>query len=302
MNNKTTQLTLFSDAPKHVGGRKKKQEYAEFVGKFAPKLTTDDCYTPPAVYEAVLEWVKRNCDVEGCNVLRPFFPGGNFEAVDYKENDVVIDNPPFSIVTKITRWYMERGIRFFLFAPYLTIFQPGRLCTSIVCSCPVVYENGAEVNTCFVSNMFGDVCAMTAPDLKQAIDEAQKATAAAPLPKYRYPAHVLRATDLGKYASRGIHFCVMKSEAHFITRLDSQGHKGVFGGGYLLSDRLAAERLAAERLAATECVEWKLSDRERAIVSKLNRQNNEQDDLRPGAADQADRLDDHAAAQAATGR
>ena len=30
--------------------------YDEFVEKFKPKLTTDDCYTPPVVYEAVADW------------------------------------------------------------------------------------------------------------------------------------------------------------------------------------------------------------------------------------------------------
>ena len=34
----------------------KSQSYDEFVDKFKPKLTTDDCYTPPIVYEAVLKW------------------------------------------------------------------------------------------------------------------------------------------------------------------------------------------------------------------------------------------------------
>ena len=32
------------------------EEYAAFVEKFKPKKTTDDCYTPPAVYEAVLNY------------------------------------------------------------------------------------------------------------------------------------------------------------------------------------------------------------------------------------------------------
>lgn len=32
------------------------EEYTEFVDKFKPKLTTDDCYTPPLVYDAVRDW------------------------------------------------------------------------------------------------------------------------------------------------------------------------------------------------------------------------------------------------------
>lgn len=31
-------------------------EYEAFVDKFKPKLTTDDCYTPPEVYEVVKNW------------------------------------------------------------------------------------------------------------------------------------------------------------------------------------------------------------------------------------------------------
>ena len=30
------------------------KEYEDFVEKFKPKKTTDDCYTPPNVYEEVL--------------------------------------------------------------------------------------------------------------------------------------------------------------------------------------------------------------------------------------------------------
>lgn len=33
------------------------EEYKQFVEKFKPKKTTDDCYTPPEVYEAVKQWV-----------------------------------------------------------------------------------------------------------------------------------------------------------------------------------------------------------------------------------------------------
>ena len=40
----------------------KSQSYDEFVDKFKPKLTTDDCYTPPLVYEAVLKWCRDNKD------------------------------------------------------------------------------------------------------------------------------------------------------------------------------------------------------------------------------------------------
>lgn len=47
------------------------ETYEEFVDKFKPKKTTDDCYTPPSVYTVI------------------------------SDGAVVLDNPPFSILTSI---------------------------------------------------------------------------------------------------------------------------------------------------------------------------------------------------------
>lgn len=33
-------------------------DYDGFVEKFKPNKTTDDCYTPPAVYDAILGWIQ----------------------------------------------------------------------------------------------------------------------------------------------------------------------------------------------------------------------------------------------------
>ena len=41
-------------------------EYEAFVDKFKPKLTTDDCYTPPEVYEVVKNWACAKPVTPGC--------------------------------------------------------------------------------------------------------------------------------------------------------------------------------------------------------------------------------------------
>jgi hypothetical protein len=121
MADEIKQLDLFGEEvrprAKYVQGQVGKDDYGEFVEKFKAKLTTDDCYTPVEVYEAVLGWLREKVDIEGCNIVRPFCPGGDYEAYDYKEDDVVVDNPPFSILARILRFYQGRGIRFFLFGP-----------------------------------------------------------------------------------------------------------------------------------------------------------------------------------------
>ena len=102
-------------------------EYRAFVDKFKPKKTTDDCYTPPEIYEVVKNWACREYGIDPSCIVRPFWPGASYEDYDYPEGCVVLDNPPFSIITKICTDYMRAGIRFFLFAPYLTNFSGGVL-------------------------------------------------------------------------------------------------------------------------------------------------------------------------------
>ena len=130
--------------------------YEEFVEKFKPKLTTDDCMTPPEVYDTVRDWVCEEYGIDQAGIIRPFWPGEDYQTQDYPEGCVVLDNPPFSILSTIIAWYQERGIRFFLFAPTLTAFS-GRKnlmdVNHIVCDCDIEYENGAIVHTSFVSNL-----------------------------------------------------------------------------------------------------------------------------------------------------
>ena len=245
-------------------------DYDGFVEKSKPKKTTDDCYTPQPVYDAILGWVRENADIEGREIVRPFYPGGDYEHYDYPDGCVVIDNPPFSIISRIARFYTTNNISFFLFAPYLTLFSAkGIEWTSIVCFCDIEYENGARVKTDFISNLFGDIRIMTAPKLHWRVKNAQdKAKQPKTLPKYTYPDNVASSALLGRIAPY-VDFQVKASECLQVSRLDCQGSKGIFGGGFLLSDKKAAERKAAERKAAVNVIEWHLSEREKAIIKNL---------------------------------
>ena len=74
-------------------------EYDEFVEKFKPKKTTDDCYTPPEVYEVIKDWACAEYGIDPSKVVRPFYLGGDYESFDYGGGKVVVDNPPFSILS-----------------------------------------------------------------------------------------------------------------------------------------------------------------------------------------------------------
>lgn len=90
----------------------KGETYEQFVEKFKPKKTTDDCYTPPLIYDGVADWVCTEYGINRDAFCRPFYPGGDYETFDYT-GKIVVDNPPFSILSKILRFYIERNINFF---------------------------------------------------------------------------------------------------------------------------------------------------------------------------------------------
>ena len=269
------QLNLFGEPVRekaeYIQGLVGKDNYEEFLAKFDAPKTTDDCYTPVEVYDAVLGWLRERVDIEGCNIVRPFFPGGDYEAYDYGDNDVVVDNPPFSILSKIVRFYVERGVRFLLFAPQLTLLPKSPLpVTAIGCAVTVEYANGAKVNTGFLTNLFGDVAAMSAPDLRKAVMEAQDgARRPKAMPVYRYPDEVLTASMLGYMSVHGVEFSLSRGEvAARVSSLASQRAcgKAIYGGGWLISERAAAEKAAAEKAKA---IVWELSPAEREAVRRI---------------------------------
>ena len=257
-------------------------EYQAFVDKFKQKKTTDDCYTPAPVYDAIADFVAKEYGVERERFVRPFYPGEDYQGFAYDPGAIVVDNPPFSILAEIVAWYAERGVRFFLFAPTLTLFSSSSAssCTAIPCGVTITYENGANVNTSFLTNLEPeDVRIHTLPRLYEAVKAANDANLAETrkeLPKYVYPDEVLTAAAAYRLCKYGQELVLKKSETERIGALDAQKESGasIFGNGYLLSERAAAERAAAERAsilssgeAAVSC--WKLSDRELEIVRRL---------------------------------
>ena len=250
------------------------EDYKEFLDKFEAKKTTDDCYTPDNIYEAVANWCASEYGVDKSRFVRPFFPGGDYQNYKYTKDCIVVDNPPFSILAEILAFYSEKGIRFFLFAPALTLFSGRNLdLTYLPVGVSVTYENGANVSTSFITNM-DNVIIRSVPDLyavvEAANDENLKAMRKA-LPKYSYPDHVVTAAMVNRYSKYGVEWVLPKGKGVRIAGLDSQKDedKVIFGGGYLISDNAAKERAAAERAASERVTQWRLSDRELDIIRGL---------------------------------
>ncbi|MBO7314898.1 MAG: ParB N-terminal domain-containing protein [Alistipes sp.] len=260
--------------------REEDEEYQAFLAKFEAAKTTDDCYTPELVYEAVAKWVEDEYGVKRDNFVRPFFPGGDYQNEKYPKGAIVVDNPPFSILAEIITFYKERNIKFFLFAPALTLFSSSSSssCTCLPLNVGIIYANGANVCTSFVTNLEDEGLRLrSAPTLYTAIFEANKENMKQQkkeLPKYSYPPHLITASFVGALSRYGIDFSVPVNESECVSQLDSQKDtkKAIFGRGYIISDLLKAEREKAEREKAEreKAERWELSEREREIIRKLN--------------------------------
>ena len=255
------------------------EEYNEFLDKFENKKTTDDCYTPDLVYDAVADWVAKEYGVERTRFVRPFYPGGDYQKYKYAEDAIVVDNPPFSILAEILKWYEAQKVPYFLFGPALTLFSSAAssCCCAIPVGVSVTYENGAVVNTSFLTNLEAeDLRVRTAPDLYKVVDAANREWAAGlhkSLPKYLYPDEVITCAMMARWSKYGIDFRATVSETAPCSALDAQKKEGkaIFGKGFLLSERAAAERAAAARAAAERAAatRWPLSEREKEIVRSL---------------------------------
>lgn len=246
-------------------------DYESFVAKFKdnPK-TTDDCYTPQDVYEAVVKYVGTITDLEGKEILRPFYPGGDYVNAEYPEDGVVIDNPPFSMFTKICKFYTENEIPFFLFGPGMTILNVCKYCTAVIVNRAVEFANGAKVPLNFATNLLGDTMVTTAIQLNKALRDLPSQNAKKELPAYRYPDELLSVSDFQILAKGDYDFAIKRGEGVLVNNLDNHPcrKKGLFGT-HLLVSKKAAREAAARKEKAKRAISIELSKREQKLVDSL---------------------------------
>ena len=248
------------------------EDYESFIKKFEIKKTTDDCYTPKSVYDAVLDWVKDEIGIEeNLEIIRPFYPGGNYENEDYT-GKIVIDNPPFSIYSKIIKFYQEKSVKFFLFAPRITCLSGTAAgmenLTAIFAGGNITYENGASIPTAFVTNMAGDLKIWCSETLAEKIKKSQIEKSKKKINKYIYPERIIKSSDLEQYGNLKIH----RKHTLPIAALDDQKKQGksIYGKGLLLTAEAAKAAKAAKTAKTAKTTIWELSLREKELLAQLD--------------------------------
>ena len=245
--------------------------------------TTDECYTPPAVYDTVLDYAVERYNLQDKHIVRPFIPGGDYQKYVYDKNDVVIDNPPFSITTKIAKWYIDRNIPFLLFINGLYGVSLSRglhgNATVIVTNAPVsFYNKGSEkrIRLGFVTNLEPKNIILRADaTLTNRLNGLVKKKS---FKRFQYPENFLKNNDILAALQRNVELKLTTDNCLFEDNLDY--HKAhthgksqrvsVFGGGYLVNDRLYGEfkESLKQDLPNTYCVT--LSLREKKLIEHLN--------------------------------
>lgn len=249
------QLTIFDSIDQPAPGKRRQasgrsanpiifNDYESYIQKFEGKKTTDDTYTPRDVFEAVLQYVGEIYDLKGKQILRPFYPGGDYERAEYPADGVVIDNPPFSIFKKIVSFFAARKIPFFLFGPGMTILNVFKYCSVVIVSPAIRFENGANVRCNFATNLFEQKLVTTATRLTQLLKQCASQQNANSITLYEYPEQVLSVSDLQTIARGGDDFCLTEKEAVIIESLN--GRK-LFGPHLLIGFKNALRKMEIKK-------------------------------------------------------
>ena len=179
----------------------------------------------------------------------------------------MIDNPPFSIISRICRWYIGKGIKFFLLAPHLTLFGiKVHGISYIVTDSAITYANGAVVKTDFVTNIPEEPVVMASYELHTKLADLRKRKKKI---KYEYPKNVITVSKLGRIIVNGSSACYPISKTRLISRLQSQraSGKSIFGSGLLVADDIAED--VDKKIAEDVVIKWPLSDEEKKIINQL---------------------------------
>lgn len=137
-------------------------------------MANDEFYTPKKVYEVIKNWAVKRYGLEGREIIRPFYKGGDYKRANYPKGCVVIDNPPFSICGQIVDFYLEKGIDFFLLYQTTKGLNPLKeredKISFIACGASVAYENqDTKIGTSFLTNLEKENLLLVACDLTEEI-------------------------------------------------------------------------------------------------------------------------------------
>lgn len=250
------------------------ETYEEFVEKFKPKKTTDDCYTPPEIYEVIKDFCVKEYGLNEADIIRPFKPCGDYKRENY-QGKVVVDNPPFSIMTEIINFYAKFGIKYFLFcscltAPLNVLYKTKGQFLNI--GVGITYENGAIIQTSFCTNLNNDnIFIKNYPNFKAEIERVNERLIQCKkkkITKIQHNDNVLTSALIKEIATA--EFKVGFNQIRPFNSEKIQGIKKLFGASFLISDEVAKAKAKAKAKAEAKAVSYELPKFALDILDELN--------------------------------
>lgn len=117
------------------------------------RATKDEIYTDEDEYNDLADFFKQYYpDDFKRPIIRPFYPGGDYtDLTQYPADCLVFDNPPFSIESKIIKFYNEHNIKYILFAPGNNLSNMRNGCSTWT-GCTIHYDVAAFFSQ-FLTNL-----------------------------------------------------------------------------------------------------------------------------------------------------
>ena len=125
---------------------------------------------------------------------------------------------------------MRMNVKFFLFAPALTLFVPRSNCSYVITNSNIRYNNGAVVKTSFATNLIGGKILISAT-LSNYIKVAQQQTNKEKK-DMRLPENYINSAQLIKYCKNKD--LMLQGSEDFLTKFE--GRK-IFGAAMRLTDK-----------------------------------------------------------------
>lgn len=213
--------------------------------KYNSRKVNDEFITPPEVYEIVKNYFIKefNIDETKTRIIRPFYPGGDFEKEDYSGDCLVLDNPPFSLESVICDYFEERNIKYILFAPTKSLFTHTGNHGYVELGLPILYSKKPEINTSFITNLCKDI--RTAPSLYYNLrEEEAKRLNKKIQPKYIYDKKYKRFYDYTVMNKKGIKYSVDNYKMKYI--LSNQNEEKV--NVYPVIEELSLPKMYTEEI------------------------------------------------------
>lgn len=266
---------------KRPGANLTPEEYEEWIKGFEVPHTTDECHTPVPLYNALLTYFLKKYNLKDKNIIRPFYPGGDFENYPYSEGDVVFDNPPFSLTARIIRFYTSQNIPFIIFLPAQTCLHYAHLCTLIIPREQMTFSNGARVAVAFATNLTPEIVAESDPELEEVLKKVEKERAQKKArPSYDYPPETLSFSKIATFSNAGVPYKLERTNyLIFIKKLNG---RELFAGRVVITDSEAekvkelkekAEVLKAEKLKKEKTkINLTFSEEQKEEIEKLKKE------------------------------